>query len=30
MEFQHKPVMLNEVIDSLKIRPEGTYVDGTL
>lgn len=30
MEFQHKPVMLNEVIDSLKIRPEGIYVDGTL
>ena len=30
MEFQHKPVMLNEVIDSLKIRPEGPYVDGTL
>ena len=30
MEFQHKPVMLNEVIDSLKIRHEGTYVDGTL
>ena len=30
MEFQHKPVMLHEVIDNLKIRPEGTYVDGTI
>lgn len=30
MEFQHKPVMLKEVIGSLNIRPEGTYVDGTI
>ncbi len=30
MEFRHKPVMLNEVIDNLCVKPEGTYVDGTL
>lgn len=30
MEFQHRPVMLNEVIGNLNIRPEGTYVDGTI
>lgn len=26
----HEPVLLEEVLDSLKIRPEGRYVDGTL
>lgn len=30
MEFKHKPVLLNETIDNLCIKPEGTYVDGTL
>ncbi|MEG1663378.1 MAG: 16S rRNA (cytosine(1402)-N(4))-methyltransferase RsmH, partial [Clostridia bacterium] len=30
MEFSHKPVMLLECIDALKIKPNGTYVDGTL
>ncbi len=29
MEFTHKPVMLQEVLDLLKIRPQGIYVDGT-
>lgn len=30
MEFQHKSIMLNEVIEGLKIRENGIYVDGTL
>lgn len=30
MEFNHRSVLLKETIDGLKIRPEGTYVDGTL
>ena len=30
MEFDHKPVLLGETIEGLRIRPEGTYVDGTL
>ncbi len=30
MEFQHTPVLLHEVIESLNIRPSGVYVDGTL
>mgnify|MGYP005781272783 CR=1 FL=1 len=30
MEFNHKPVLLNECIDGLKINPDGIYVDGTL
>lgn len=29
MEFLHVPVMLNECIDGLNIRPDGFYVDGT-
>jgi len=28
--FYHKSVLLNETIDSLKIKPDGIYVDGTL
>lgn len=30
MEFNHKPVLLNETIESLNIKPDGIYVDGTL
>ncbi len=30
MEFQHKPIMLEECIEFLNIRPDGIYVDGTL
>lgn len=30
MEFAHTPIMLNEVIDGLSIRPDGTYLDGTI
>ena len=28
--FTHRPVLLNECIQALNIRPEGTYLDGTL
>ena len=30
MEFHHKPVLFEETIDSLAIRPEGIYIDGTM
>ncbi len=30
MEFNHYSVMLTETIDSLKIKPDGIYDDGTL
>lgn len=30
MEFSHKPVLLNEVLEGLDIKPEGVYVDGTV
>lgn len=30
MEFSHKSVLLEETIESLHIRPDGCYVDGTL
>ncbi len=30
MEFKHRSVLLNETIDNLCVKPEGTYVDGTL
>lgn len=30
MTFEHKPVLLEETVNSLKIRPDGIYVDGTL
>ena len=30
MEFNHKPVMLEECISGLNIKPEGVYVDGTM
>ena len=29
-EFKHTPVLLNECIEGLKIKPNGIYVDGTL
>lgn len=29
MEFNHKSVLFNEVLDSLNIKPNGIYVDGT-
>ncbi len=29
MEFLHIPVLFDEVIDSLQIKPDGIYVDGT-
>lgn len=30
MEFSHVPVLFQKTIDSLSIRPDGVYVDGTL
>ena len=30
MEFHHKPVLFEETIESLAIRPEGIYIDGTM
>lgn len=30
MEFKHIPVMLNEVVDALNIKPNGTYIDCTV
>lgn len=30
MEFSHRSVLLTETIESLNIRPEGVYLDGTL
>ena len=30
MEFKHKPVLLEETIQGLNIKPNGIYVDGTL
>ena len=30
LEFNHKPVLLNECIEGLNIKPDGVYVDGTL
>ncbi|MFR5601928.1 MAG: 16S rRNA (cytosine(1402)-N(4))-methyltransferase RsmH [Lachnospiraceae bacterium] len=30
MMFEHKSVLLNETVDSLNIKPDGIYVDGTL
>ena len=29
MEFSHVPVLLNEAVDGLNVRPNGIYVDGT-
>ena len=30
MDFNHVPVLYNQCLDNLKIKPEGIYVDGTL
>ena len=30
MESKHKSVLLEETIDGLRVKPDGTYVDGTL
>lgn len=30
MEFVHVPVLLNEVLEGLAVRPDGIYVDGTV
>lgn len=30
LEFKHKPVLLEECINGLNIKPNGIYVDGTL
>ena len=30
MEFVHKSILLDEVIENLNIRADGCYVDGTL
>ncbi len=30
MTFKHKPVLLEETVESLNIKPDGIYVDGTL
>ena len=30
MEFLHRPVLLDECIEGLNIKPDGIYVDGTL
>ena len=29
MEFSHIPVLLNEAVDALEVKPDGTYIDGT-
>lgn len=30
MEFKHTSVLLEQTIENLDIKPEGTYLDGTL
>ena len=30
MEFNHKPIMLNEILSGLNIRPDGIYLDCTI
>ena len=29
VSFSHEPVLLDEVIESLAIKPDGVYLDGT-
>lgn len=29
MEFAHKPVLLEETVDALRVKPDGVYLDGT-
>ena len=29
MEFEHKPILFEETIEALNIRPDGIYIDGT-
>ena len=29
-DYGHKPVLLQECLDALDIKPDGVYVDGTL
>jgi len=29
LEFKHNPVLLNECIEGLNIKPDGIYIDGT-
>ena len=29
MEFGHVPVLFDEVMEALAVKPDGTYVDGT-
>lgn len=30
MTFEHRSVLLYETVDSLQVKPDGIYVDGTL
>ncbi len=30
MDFNHRPVLLDECLDNLRIKPNGIYIDGTL
>lgn len=30
MDFRHRPVLLEETIENLNIKPDGVYIDGTL
>ena len=29
-EFSHKPVLLDEVLEALKVREDGSFLDGTV
>ena len=30
MEFNHTPIMLNEILSGLNIKPDGIYIDCTI